>query len=184
MCLHMQVGKMTVTIKQLQAKTDELTMETAALRRPPAPGADPNTAMARARQSNPGVQHQGYDPPPQQQQQQGGVGSGGGGEAVPSGALARVEDEARQRDIELDDAIQGLAVSALPCRCALTPQRTEGPLVVASPFTELVAPSRTARGVGTPVSLIAGTSSVYRVGRGWALEGDQNCKSMHTQGGG
>lgn len=107
---------MTVTIKQLQAKTDELAVETAALRRPPAPGADPNSAMARARQSHPGAQQQGHAPPmpPQQQRQHQG---GGGEEAVPSGALARVEDEARQRDIELDDAIQGLAVSALRCRC-------------------------------------------------------------------
>ncbi len=38
---------------------------------------------------------------------------------------------------------------------------------------ELIAPFRTARGVGNPVSLIAETSSVSRVGRGWALEGDQ-----------
>ncbi len=37
---------------------------------------------------------------------------------------------------------------------------------------------RTARGVGNPVSLIAGTSSVSRAGQGWALEGDQNCKSI------
>ncbi len=56
--------------------------------------------------------------------------------------------------------------------------RTEGPLVVAYPLTELVAPIRTARGVGNPVSLIAGISSVSRVGRGWALEGDQHCKSI------
>ncbi len=41
-----------------------------------------------------------------------------------------------------------------------TGRRTEGPLVVAYPVTELVTPIRTARGVGTPVSLIAGTSSV------------------------
>ncbi len=59
-------------------------------------------------------------------------------------------------------------------------RRTDGPLVVAYPLTELVAPIRTARGVGNPVSLIAGISSVSRVGRGWALEGDQNCKSIHT----
>ncbi len=58
--------------------------------------------------------------------------------------------------------------------------RTEGPLVVAYPLTELVAPFRTAGGVGNPVSLIAGTSSVSRAGQGWALEGDQNCKSIHT----
>ncbi len=37
--------------------------------------------------------------------------------------------------------------------------RSEGPLVVAYPLTELVAPIRTARGVGNPVSLIAGASS-------------------------
>ncbi len=30
------------------------------------------------------------------------------------------------------------------------------------------------------MSFIAGISSVSRVGRGWALEGDQNCKSIHT----
>ncbi len=58
--------------------------------------------------------------------------------------------------------------------------RTEGPLVVAYLLTELVAPFRTARGVGNPVSLIAGASSVSRAGQGWALEGDQNCKSIHT----
>ncbi len=57
-------------------------------------------------------------------------------------------------------------------------RRTDGPLVVAYPLTELVAPIRTARGVGNPVSLIAGISSVSRVGRGWALEEDQNCKSI------
>ncbi len=28
--------------------------------------------------------------------------------------------------------------------------------------------------------LISGISSVSRVGRGWALEGDQNCESIHT----
>ncbi len=33
----------------------------------------------------------------------------------------------------------------------------------------------------TPVSLIAGTSSVSRAGQGWALEGDQNCESLHKK---
>ncbi len=33
---------------------------------------------------------------------------------------------------------------------------------------------------GHAPSLIAGTSSVSRAGLGWALEGDQNCKSLHT----
>ncbi len=61
--------------------------------------------------------------------------------------------------------------------------RYDGPFVVAYSLTELVAPIRTARGVGNPVSLIAGISSVSRVGRGWALEGDQNCKSIQRYGG-
>ncbi len=48
--------------------------------------------------------------------------------------------------------------------------RTESQIVLAYPSTELVAPIRTARGVGNLVSLLAGTSSVARLGRGWALE--------------
>ncbi len=60
--------------------------------------------------------------------------------------------------------------------------RTVGPLVVAHPLVELVAPIGTARGMRNPVSLMAGTSpgSFPTVGRGWALEGDQNCKTIQT----
>ncbi len=39
---------------------------------------------------------------------------------------------------------------------------------------ELVVPIRTSRGLGNPVSPIAGTSPVFQLGRGWALEGDRN----------
>ncbi len=49
---------------------------------------------------------------------------------------------------------------------------------MAFPLTELVAPVHTARWVGNPVSLIPWISSVSRVGRGWAPEGDQNGKSI------
>ncbi len=49
-----------------------------------------------------------------------------------------------------------------------------------TPFVNKDVHPGTARGVETPVSLIAGTSSVSRAGQGWALEGDQNCKSIHT----
>ncbi len=51
---------------------------------------------------------------------------------------------------------------------------------MAYPLMELVAPIRTARGVGNLVSFIAGTSSVSRMERGWALEGDKTGKTIQT----
>ncbi len=46
---------------------------------------------------------------------------------------------------------------------------------------EILAPNRTTRGFGNPVSLMAGASPGQDgAGLGWALEGDQNFKTAHT----
>ncbi len=81
-------------------------------RRPPCAGPSPQSQLSHGARppKQPRCAAPGLALPPPAQQQQGG-GGGGGGEVLPSGALARVEDEARQCDIELDDAFQGLAVS-------------------------------------------------------------------------
>ncbi len=41
-------------------------------------------------------------------------------------------------------------------------------------------PHRATRHAYAPVFLMAGTNPVVRLGRGWALTGDQNCQTIHT----